>query len=309
MFPQKDGDGTWYRKKPLSNHVSIKANRVTSSCKQATSDKASEIRENLFHPKFSKKPCVKSSDCSPLLSFADKVKANIISGERVLKGGGKNSAPSGIFIEAIEIAKSHGIKLIGDTPNAALGNCLFDSVIDNINHRPNCFSEKLEDGVDHYRVLWVSELEEQYKLTPSYPGYENNPISDMEKCEWVAAWAQQMNSREYNVDPFNVSDLTPAGLGHCINRNILVFSNDNAEPVKLFSANCFDVNRQIESDVPVIIAYDSHSLHYESLLPKGKIDIAKCTELVKSILNLSYNKINPVEFWEKAQKAKKAEAK
>ena len=125
---------------------------------------------------------------------------------------------------------------------------------------------------------------------------------------WVAAWAQQMNSREYNVDQFNVSDLTPAGLGHCINKNILVFSNDNLEPVKVYSANIFDANRQIESDIPVIVAYDSQNLHYESLLPKGKMDIAKCIELVKAIQNGTYNRDNPGEFWEKAKKAKKKEA-
>ena len=50
-----------------------------------------------------------------------------------------------------------------------------------------------------YRVLWVTELEEQYKLTAHYPGYDGNPISDELKSEWAAAWTQQKKSREYTM--------------------------------------------------------------------------------------------------------------
>ena len=51
----------------------------------------------------------------------------------------------------------------------------------------------------------------------------------------------------------------------------------------MFSAHHFDENRPIETEIPVIIAYDSDILHYESLLPKGKTDIPKCIALVKAI--------------------------
>ena len=123
--------------------------------------------------------------------------------------------------------------------------------------------------------------------------------------EWTAAWAQQMNSREYNVDLFSVSDLTPAGLGHCINKNILVFSNDPNEEVKVFAANHFDDNVVPETEAPVIVAYDFIYPHYESLLPKGDLDVRKCIALVKSIQNKTYNKENLKDYWEKDKKARK----
>ena len=106
------------------------------------------------------------SNTSP--SFIQKAKFSQYNGASVLKGSAKNHSLSSIFSETIEVAKKHRISLNADIRNAAIGNCLFESVIDNINHRPTCFSEKLDEGVDNYRVLWVSELEEQYKLTPSY---------------------------------------------------------------------------------------------------------------------------------------------
>ena len=190
----------------------------------------------------------------PLSSSGNIAKAEFYRDDRVLKGGGKNDKMSQIFIDTIQVAKGHGINLKPDHPNAAVGNCLFESITDNVNHRPECFPEKLKEGVDHYRFLWVTELEEQYKATAHYPGYDGNPISDVVKSEWASAWTQQKNSGEYNVDKFNVSDLTPAGLGHCIKRDILVLSNDPIEPVKVFAANYFDENIQVESDIPAIIA-------------------------------------------------------
>ena len=222
MSPE-DKNGTWYRKKPHSTPIFIKHKENSSDVKQVTSTITNEVRDALFHSKSFRKLNSKKRGSNPSLLPFDNQKVKIINGENVLKGGAKKSSLSTIFTETIEVAKNHGINLKADASNAALGNCLFDSVIDNINHRPNCFSEKLEDGVDHYRVLWVSELEEQYKSTPSYPGYKNNLITNKERGKWAAAWAQQMNSREYNVDQFNVSDLTPAGLGHCINRKFWYF--------------------------------------------------------------------------------------
>ena len=138
-----------------------------------------------------------------------------------------------IFDQTIELAQSHGIKLKADKPNPGVGNCLFESIVDNINHRPKCFNEKLDAGVAHYREVWVSEVEERYKETPHYPGYGGQDVTNEQEGEWTAAWASQMNDKEFNVNHFNVSDLTPPALGHCIRKDILVFSNDPFEPVKV----------------------------------------------------------------------------
>ncbi len=193
---------------------------------------------------------------------------------KVQRGGGnrKKVKMSSIFEETISVAKKHGIALIADKPNAALGDCLFECVIDNINNRPESFPEKLQDGVDTYRELFVSEMEERFKSTEVYPGYGGKLISDETLGEWTAAWAQQMNPCEYNVQTFNVSDLVPLGLGHCIKRHILVFTNNPNEEVKVFSANFFDETIVPESDVPVVIAYDINGLHYESLLERESLE-------------------------------------
>ena len=229
------------------------------------------------------------------------------------RGGAKPKAITqygDIFESAIKVAESHGIKVIPDKPNAAQGDCLFDSIRDNVNHRPDNFPDKLNDSVESYRELWVTELEERYKSTEAYPGFHGRNMTDEEKGEWAAAWTQQKNPREYNVDLYNVSDLTPEGLGHCINKHILVFSTDPVDPVKVFWANRFDKDVVPTTDVPVVIAYDHRGPgHYESLLPKGKLDVRKCTTLVKSIQDGIYDKHNPNDYLRKAQLAKKAEAK
>ena len=219
------------------------------------------------------------------------------------RGGAKNEKD--VFVKSIDIAKKHGISLSADKSNPGKGDCLFESIIDNVNHR-DCFQESLEDNVDCYRELWVTELEEMYKLKEVYPGFGGKSISDETLSEWTAAWVQQKNPGEYNVDQFNVSDLTPLGLGHCVNRNVLVFSTDVNEPVTVFPANYFVKELKPKSEVPVVIAYDSQNLHYESLLPQGEDDIVKCIRLVKSVQSGTYDKVKPKLYLKKSNSEKKA---
>ena len=199
-----------------------------------------------------------------------------------LKGGAqtKSIEMQPIFEMAVKEAEKHGIKVTPDIPNPALGDCLFESILDNVNHRQDDFPEKFEDGVDSYRELFVTELEERYKDKPVFPGYNGNEMTDEQLGEWTAAWTQQKNPREFNVDKFNVSDLTPLGLGHCMKRHILVFSNVPNEEVRVFDARLFEADIELTTEVPVVIAYDCRgSGHYESLLPKTKTDVKKCTVL------------------------------
>ena len=229
---------------------------------------------------------------------------------QILRGGAKTKAieMKPIFEMAVKVAEKHGIKVTPDHPNPAVGDCLFESIIDNINHRPDDFSEKFQDGVDNYRELFVTELEERYKDKPVFPGYNGTAMTDEELGQWTAAWTQQKNPCEFNVDQFNVSDLTPLGLGHCIRRNILVLSNVPNEEVRVFDARLFDANLELTTEVPVVIAYDSiGSGHYESILPKTKTDVKKCTMLTNAILNKSYDRVHPADYLDKAKKARRAE--
>ena len=288
-----EANGTWYRK-PMLSDCDKPARKLKKEKKLIrSSHKEVELRDSLF-----RHTCV----CNLCKRF-DKPKC--------LKGGAKPKAigMEGMFDAVVKVAENHGIKVKPDKPNAALGDCLFDSIVDNINHRPDDFPEKLLDGVDSYRELWVTELEEQYKTTAAFPGYHGKDMTDEELGEWTAAWTQQKNPCEYNVNSYNVSDLTPQGLGHCINRNILVFSTDPNEPVQIFKANFFDNDIVPITEVPVVIAYDHRRLHYESILPRTKTEVKKCTTLANALLTGTYDKSNPSDYLDKARKAKQAEAK
>ena len=93
-------------------------------------------------------------------------------------------------MDTIQVAKNHGINLKSDIPNKAAGNCLFESVVYNVNHRPESFPNKLDEDVDNNRFLWVTELEEHYKETPHYPGYKGEAITEVQRAQWDAAWNQ-----------------------------------------------------------------------------------------------------------------------
>lgn len=70
---------------------------------------------------------------------------------------------SSTFYETINIAKQHGINLIPDVPNEAKGNCLFDSIISNINHRSG-FIQIMNEGADFSSKL-KTNIEYYWKLT------------------------------------------------------------------------------------------------------------------------------------------------
>ena len=189
-----------------------------------------------------------------------------------------------IFSLGIRNAKEHNINVIGDFPNLARGDCIFEALIYNINHR---FTEKLLKPVQEYREDWCTELMLLYKETAYYPGDEH--LDD-----WYAAWNQQMNPRQFNIDEYNVSDLVPPGLAHCISKDILVFNvQPNAiSPVNVYQGSIF--NDVSTSSIPVMIVYNGN--HYESLLPVSQTDIDKSIQLVNSLKNDTYNKDNPTSY-------------
>ena len=87
-----------------------------------------------------------------------------------LRGGAgsvSSHSPSPLIItRAIESARKHGINLVPGIFNAADGNCAFDAVINNINHR-ECYYDKLSLSSEIYRQVWVTELENQSSNYPT----------------------------------------------------------------------------------------------------------------------------------------------
>ena len=187
-----------------------------------------------------------------------------------------------IFEKGIRNAKMHGINVSADEPNKGEGDCLFESVIDNINHR-DCFKTKLSHPVQYYREKWVSEMQLQFQETDHYPGEDNHDI-------WNTGWEKQKEGGEYNVNIYNISDIVPAAMGHCVQSNILVFNVDknSSSPAHIFKANYFQKNIQPTTEIPLVLVYNGG--HYESLLPKTQNDSQLCTNLVAKIANNEYDK-------------------
>ena len=71
---------------------------------------------------------------------------------------------------AIQNALAHGIHLHHGVPNLANGDCIFESVADNITTR-SCFHEVLNESPEHYRKIWLNEVED---LVLQFSGYSEN---------------------------------------------------------------------------------------------------------------------------------------
>ena len=62
-----------------------------------------------------------------------------------------------IFTRAIASAQKHNITLEPGRMNPGIGNCSYESVINNINDR-SCFQEKLPMSPDYYRRVWTTDM-------------------------------------------------------------------------------------------------------------------------------------------------------
>ena len=83
-----------------------------------------------------------------------------------VRGGVKHGSIPLMIRQAIESANKHGIKLVPGVRNNADGNCQYESVINNINHRP-CFEQKLKHHPNEYRYQWITELEKEASKNPN----------------------------------------------------------------------------------------------------------------------------------------------
>ena len=148
-------------------------------------------------------------------------------------GGDDNDEEKSIFEKGIEIAKKHGINVKAGIPNKKQGDCLFEAVVDNINQR-KCFTEKLDKSIQEYREEFVSEMQLQFQQTDHYPG-------EHEHDNWNEEWERQKNQGEYNVNEYNISDIVPTAMGHCVQKNIMIINvaQNNQDPVQICKSTYF----------------------------------------------------------------------
>ena len=57
----------------------------------------------------------------------------------------------------ISSSRKHGVNLEHGSINPGLGDCAFESVIQNINLR-QCFREKFPLAISYYRRIWVTDM-------------------------------------------------------------------------------------------------------------------------------------------------------
>ena len=169
---------------------------------------------------------------------------------------------------AIQNAKFHGINLFPGTKNPAQGDCIFESVIDNINMR-HCFSEKLSEDPSYWRCVWLTEIERI--------GFDFWNL-DRTKEEWKAEFNLMKQPGVYEMPLF---DLIPPGIAHCVRKNLLVFNTSPQAhcPIYVVPATAFGSNAN--SEVPICLAYNQS--HYESLIPCSDQDIQKTVLLSKQV--------------------------
>ena len=195
-----------------------------------------------------------------------------------LRGGAGNegNSISTLVSRAVESAKKHGINLEQGKLNKADGNCAFDAVLYNINHR-ECFQEKLLLSSDVYRQIWVTELENESAKYPRLgAGY-----SDEEKKE---NWNLLKQSGVYEVEFFG--DYVMHAIAKGCNKNILIFNTSAVAADPIYVIRATEFNGFTDSETPVVVGYDQ--THYESLHPSTDADIVKTIDLVNSYIAGTY---------------------
>ena len=169
---------------------------------------------------------------------------------------------------AIQNAKYHGIDLILGTRNPAQGDCIFESVIDNINLR-NCFKEKLSEDPSYWRHVWLNEIE-----TIGFDYWNLGRTKE----EWKTEFNLLKQPGVYEMPLF---DLVPPGIAHCVRKNLLIFNTSPRAhcPIYVVTATMFGGNT--DSEVPICLAYNNS--HYESLIPCSDKDIEKTVLLSRQV--------------------------
>jgi hypothetical protein len=178
---------------------------------------------------------------------------------------------------AIENAAKHGISLHQGVPNLANGNCMFESIVDNISTRA-CFVEVLNGTPDYYRKVWLDEAED---LVLRFSGGYGRSEEQFRKD-----WAILKNSRIYE---YELADFVLPAIAHCIRKDILIFNakiSGNQDPIYVVQASTLG-GRQANTKIPILLAYNE--VHYEGLVLDSSEDLAKTVALKEAYLNGKYS--------------------
>ena len=191
-----------------------------------------------------------------------------------LRGGA--GVPNSMIEKATANAAAHGIKIHAGSKTPGDGNCIFASVLDNLNTRDS-FDEWYDGTPDHWRNIWMSELE-----NVAYNDWNNG----LSQEEWLEAWHVLKNSRIYEC---SLGDLLLPGVAHCVKKDILIFNTTTSAHSPVYIVESSKLCGQVsDTNIPICLAYNQ--VHYESLIPDSNEDTQKLVELKYQIISGNYNK-------------------
>ena len=183
---------------------------------------------------------------SQILDRISYIENNLLDNSMRLIGGAGVEEQSSMMSLAIENAKKHGIDLLPGVLNRADGNCTFDAVINNINHR-SCFPEKLTLPSSTYRQIWVTELESESTNFPSLgAGYTAE--------ERKENWNKLKQSGIYEVDFFG--NFVIHAISRGCRKNILIFNTSSEATFPVYLIEAKEFGGFTDSDIPVILGYN-----------------------------------------------------
>ena len=112
---------------------------------------------------------------------------------------------------AVSSAKKHGLDMKQGTPNAADGDCAFQSAIFNVNDR-DCFAQKLPMSVDCYRKIWMIDMKNRTVNDKTWNIYT--------KQDWESGWMELLEPKTYERGLFG--DLMVFGIACGMKKIILI---------------------------------------------------------------------------------------
>ena len=177
---------------------------------------------------------------------------------------------------AIASGLKHGIKLKHGSSNPGLGDCAFESVIQNNNDR-FCFSEKYRMSVNYYRQIWATDMANRTANS------DWNIYSSQQ--QWLAGWQQMLVPGTYERGIFG--DLMLPGIACGIKKTLLIFNTNLQsphDPIYVVDPRKFSV--EADNEIPIVLAYNLS--HYESIQPCTETDIQATINLVKEYLENRY---------------------
>ena len=125
-----------------------------------------------------------------------------------------------VISTALKNASWHGINLYLGTPNNADGNCIFESIADNISSRP-CFGQIINGTGDDLRKKWLNETED---LVWAFTGGLGNSEDAFRK-----EWGLLKTTKSYECI---FGDFVLLAVAHYVKKDILVFNTIEVEYFK-----------------------------------------------------------------------------